>query len=91
MSETEFSEDQEVTIGLSAAEIKEVAKRQFVASIAVAIVIAIGVGAAMLMPASHDYAQLAPHKVAAAVQQPIFAVPQTARIETNKKHELELP
>ena len=90
MSETEYSEDQEITIGLSAAEIKEVAKRQFVASIAVAIVIAIGVGAAMLMPASRDYAQVAPHKVAA-VQQPILAVPQTARIETNKKHELELP
>jgi hypothetical protein len=90
MSETEFSEDQEVTIGLSAAEIKEVARRQFVASIAVAIVIAVGVGVAMLMPATRDYAQLAPHKLAS-VQQPIVAVPQTARVETTKKHELELP
>lgn len=90
MSETEFSEDQEVTIGLSAAEIKEVARRQFVASIAVAVVIAIGFGVAMLMPTTHDYAQLAPHKLAA-VQQPTVAVPQTARVETTKKHELELP
>ncbi len=90
MSETEYSEDQEITIGLSAAEIKEVAHRQFVASIAVAIVIAIGAGVAMLMPAAHDYAQLAPHKVAT-VQQPTFAVPATARAETTKKHELELP
>ncbi len=89
MSNTEFTDDEEVTIGLSAAEIKEVARRQLVASVAVAIVIIIGLGAAMMMPASHDYAQATPHKLAT-VQQPTLAIPQTARAE-QKKHEVEVP
>jgi hypothetical protein len=90
MSNTEFAEDEEITIGLSAAEIKEVARRQLVASVAVAVVIAIGVGAALLMPASQDYAQANSHKLAT-VQQPTFVVPQTAHVEPPKKHEVELP
>jgi hypothetical protein len=92
MSKTEFADDEEITIGLSAAEIKEVARRQLVASVAVAVVIAIGVGAAFLMPGSgsQDYAQATSHKVAT-VQQPTFVVPQTAHVEPAKKHDVEVP
>ena len=81
--------NEEITIGLGAAEIKEVARRQLVASIAVAIVIALGVGFAMVMPAS-QYAQVAQHKIAP-VRQPTLVVPLTARVVPAKAHQVEIP
>ena len=90
MGDIENFDDEAIASGLSGADIQAVAKRQFVASVAVAIVIALGVVVAMVMPASHDYAGVsASHKVAT-VQQPKF-VTTTDRVVAAKSTGLELP
>jgi hypothetical protein len=89
MSSSEYFEEDTMGPGLSDAEIRAVARRQFVASVAVAVVIACGVGLTLVMPASRDRVEAAAHKFAS-VQQPAFvgdAPQQTA----SAKHEIELP
>jgi hypothetical protein len=92
MNATENFDDEAIAGGLSSAEIQAVARRQLVASIAVAVVIALGVGLAALMPASHasNDAEAAPHRLAL-VQQPTFATPLSARLASAKQREIELP
>jgi hypothetical protein len=90
MGDNQQFDDETVSIGLSRAEIREMARRQLVASIAVALVIAIGAALVALAPASRDVAALASHKIAS-VQQPQFVTPLTARVESAKRIERELP
>jgi hypothetical protein len=94
MGDNEQFDDETVSTGLSHAEVREMARRQLAASVAVAAVIAIGVGLVALAPASRDIARdmamVASHKVAT-VQQPQFATPVNARLEPTKRIERELP
>jgi hypothetical protein len=76
-------------VGLSEAGIREMARRQLAASIAVAFVIALGAGFFALAPASRDVAALAPHKVAS-VQQPQFVL-FNERVASTKRFERQLP
>jgi hypothetical protein len=89
MGEIENFDDEAIASGLSGADIQAVAKRQFVASVAVVIVIALGVILTAIMPASRDYAGVASHKVAT-VQQPKF-VTATDHVVAAKSTGLELP
>jgi hypothetical protein len=90
MGDIENFDDEAITSGLSGAEIQAVAKRQFVASVAVASVIALGVILTAMMPASHDDAGgVASHKIAT-VQQPKF-VTATDHVVAAKNTGLELP
>jgi hypothetical protein len=90
MGEIENFDDEAIASGLSGADIQAVAKRQFVASVAVAIVIALGVIVAMMMPASHDYAGVAASHKVATVQQPKF-VAATDHVVAAKNTGIELP
>jgi hypothetical protein len=90
MGDIENFDDEAIASGLSGADIQAVAKRQFVASVAVAIVIALGVIVAMTMPASHDYAGVAASHKVATVQQPKF-VAATDHVVAAKSTGLELP
>jgi hypothetical protein len=74
MSESPYIYDEAIGFGMSAVEIQSVARRQLVASAAVAIVIALGVVFAALTPAGHDRAEVGAHKFAQ-VQQPTFVKP----------------
>lgn len=89
MRDANLFDGEETDEGMTSAAIQEVARRQLTASIAVAIVIVVGFGFAALMPASHEYAQTAPHKVAS-VQQPTFSSPSD-RVASAKRFERELP
>jgi hypothetical protein len=71
---SEFINQGAVRFHLSGSEIRVVARRQLVASVAVAIVVALGLGVTALLPASHNDAAVAPQRVAA-VQQSKFAIP----------------
>ena len=71
---SEFINQGAVRLHLSGSEIRTVARRQFVASVAVAIVIALGLGVTALLPGTHNDAVVAPQKVAA-VQQSRFVIP----------------
>jgi hypothetical protein len=75
--------------GLSTVEIKSMAGRQLVASIAVGVVIALGLGLATLMPPSHKYAEAVQHKLAL-VQQPTFVSAPAERF-ASAKSAIELP
>jgi hypothetical protein len=90
MSDSERVENEMVSTGLSSIEIQDVARRQLVASVAVAIVIILGLGLAAMMPAPHNYAALAPHKTAL-VQQPQFVTPSTGQVAAATRREVELP
>lgn len=90
MNSANYFDEEPIGSGLTAAEIQETARRQFVASIAVAVIIAVGAGLAALMPASHHYAEAAPHRLAL-VQQPTFATPPAQRVASARQHEIELP
>jgi hypothetical protein len=90
MSDTERVGEETAWTGLSGVEIQEVARRQLIASVAVAVVIALGVGVAAVMPAHHDYAALAQHRTAF-VQQPKFMPPPGGRVASVTRHQLELP
>jgi hypothetical protein len=92
----QYEGDENITIGLSADDIRAVAKRQFVASIAVAAVIAIGAGLAALMPAtltvaSQNVTSVAATRSIAQVQQPTFVTPLAHRLASAKTREIELP
>jgi uncharacterized protein involved in exopolysaccharide biosynthesis len=84
--------DQEaIESGPDGIDLQAMARRQFVASVAVAIVIGLGAILIALAPASRDYASDATHRVAA-VQQPKFA-PQTVNslAAATRRRDIELP
>jgi hypothetical protein len=89
MSSSDFFEDDTMGQGLSDAEIRAVARRQFVASVAVAVVIACGLGVTLVLPVSRDRVEASMHRFAS-VQQPTF-VGQTPQRSASIKHEVELP
>ena len=94
MGNSQQFDDETVSIGLSQADVRDMARRQLAASVAVAVVIALGVGLVALAPASRDIASsvalVASHKIAT-VQQPQFATPVNARLEPTKRIERETP
>ncbi|MGO8799857.1 MAG: hypothetical protein ACLQE9_01140 [Roseiarcus sp.] len=91
MSSAQVFDDEPIASGLTGAEVQETARRQLVASIAVAVVILIGAGLAALTPASpRRDAEAAPHRLAS-VQQPTFATPPAQRVASVRPHEIELP
>lgn len=92
MGETEYSTDEAIAAGLTAEEIQAVARRQLIASVAVAVVIAFGVAVAALMPGAQtsNYAEIPTHKVAG-VQQPKFVQPLDHGVASAKPAQLELP
>jgi hypothetical protein len=90
MSDNDYFEQEAIAIGLTAAEIQAVAKRQFMASVAVACVIIIGVAVTALIPSSRNDVAAVPHKLAG-VQQPTFSTPLTHGVASLKRDEIELP
>ena len=78
--------------GLASArrELQAMARRQLAASIAVAIVIALGVALAALTPASRDHGEVAAHRLLL-VQQPITIGSADHRLASRKQPEVELP
>ena len=90
MNRIEFYDDEAIAPGLTSAEVRESAKRQFVASVAVAVVIALGAGLTVLAPASRPYAETSAHKMAVA-QQPSFVTPPGQRLAGIKQSSVELP
>jgi len=78
-----------IAAGLSAAEVQSTARRQFVASIAVAIVIALGVALSALIPTPRNRAEAAAHKIVL-VQQPVFTS-GAKRVAAEKQDRIELP
>jgi hypothetical protein len=89
MSESPYTYDEAIGFGMSAVEIQSVARRQLVASAAVAVVITLGVAFAALMPAGHDRAEIGAHKFAQ-VQQPTFVKPAD-RLAISNSNGIELP
>jgi predicted benzoate:H+ symporter BenE len=89
MSGSNYSYDEAFGFGMTAIEIQSVARRQLAASVAVAIVIVLGIVFAALTPAAHDRAEVAVHKFAQ-VQQPIFVKPAD-RLAAAKHYGIELP
>ena len=89
MSDAGYFDGEDVDGGMTTAAIQEVARRQLAASIAVAAVIVLGLGLAALMPASRDYAEATPHRIAS-VQQPTFASP-SMRVASARRFEREFP
>jgi hypothetical protein len=90
MSDGDKVDDESLGFGLSEAEIRETARRQFAASIAVAIIIALGVGFAAVMPASRDHARNIAQKSVVA-QQPTMTIAPGHRLAATKRIEMELP
>jgi hypothetical protein len=90
MGSNEQFDDESVSIELSEAGIREMARRQLGASIAVAVVIAIGAGLFALAPAPRDVAALSARQVAS-VQQPQFAAPLNDRVASARHAVRELP
>ena len=80
----------DIGFGLSESELQAMAKRQFAASIAVAIVIALGAALAALAPASRDHGQIAAHR-AALVQQPTTIIAPDHRLASRTQPEIEVP
>jgi hypothetical protein len=67
------------------------AKRQFVASVAVAVVIGLGVILMAMAPTGRNYAEIAAHK-SSAVQQPRFVSRTTDSVaEAKQQRPIELP
>jgi hypothetical protein len=89
MGNSEFIGDEASAFHLSRAEIQLVARQQFVASVAVAIVLALAVGLNAVLPERHDYAGVVAHKIAM-VQQPKF-VSQAKRVAADTQYEIEAP
>jgi len=83
-------EEEGIGFGLSGTEVQSVARRQLIASIIVAIVIAAAAGLIALRPAYHDAASVGPHRFAGA-QQPSFATPPAQRVAGLRRHGIELP
>jgi hypothetical protein len=90
MNQIEYYDDEAIAPGLTGAEVRESAKRQFVASVAVAVVIALGAGLTLLAPAAQPYAEATARKVAI-VQQPSFVTPAGQRLAAMKQAAIELP
>jgi hypothetical protein len=90
MSAIEFYADDEVSTGLTRDEIRVVAKRQFIASIAAAIVVLAGAFSVAILPASRDVAQTAQKRIVS-VQQPIYASPLDQGVASARQGEIELP
>jgi hypothetical protein len=87
--DSEFIGDEAGAFHLSHAEIQLVARQQFIASIAVAIVLALAVALNAVLPERHDYAGVVAHKIAM-VQQPKF-VSQAKRVVADTQYEIEAP
>ena len=76
--------------GLGENELQAAARRQLVASLIVALVIAAFAGLVALRPAYRETAADAPHKLAA-IQQPSFVTPLGQRVAGVVQHGIELP
>jgi hypothetical protein len=89
MANAEFL-DGDSGLGLSMDEVRSTARRQFVASVFVGIVIAVAAAFMALRPAHQDFAGAAPQKYAG-VQQPSFATPAGQRLAGLRQPAIELP
>ena len=78
MGVANYLDDEEVTVGLTRDEIRLVARRQLVASLAAALVILAGAALAVLIPASHGDVRAAAHRVAGVHQPTLSSLPYQA-------------
>ena len=90
MGVANYLDDEEVTVGLTRDEIRLVARRQLVASLAAALVILAGAAVALLIPASHGAGQASAHRVAGVHQPTYSSLPYQGAVST-KQSEIELP
>lgn len=87
---TIFDEDA-IEAGLGGVDLQAMAKRQLVASVAVAVVIGLGVILMAMAPASRNYAEVATHK-SSIVQQPRFVSRTIDGVaEVKQQRRIELP
>jgi hypothetical protein len=89
MEYVELLDDEGVASGLTADEIRLVARRQLVGSIFATVVIAAAAGLMALRPVHPDAAVAASQKIILA--QPSFVTSQGQRVASLKQHEIELP
>ena len=85
-----YAQVDDESVELSEAGVREMARRQLGASIAVAVVIAIGAGLFAMAPSSRDVAGLSSPRVAS-VQQPEFVTPNDRLASSAKRLVRELP
>jgi hypothetical protein len=90
MGMKQLVDDEEMAFGLGDEEIQATAKRQFVASLAVAVVIAAAAGLTALGPVRHDSADAMQHKFAL-VRQPAFITSPAQQVASARRFEVELP
>jgi hypothetical protein len=85
-----FDEDA-IGAGLDGVDLQAMAKRQLVASAAVAVVIGLGVILMAMAPASRNYAEVATHR-SSTVQQPQFVSRTIDGVaEVGRQRRIELP
>ena len=85
MSATAYFDHEE--IGLTREETRSMARRLFVASLVTALIFAVAMTLAMVIPGSHDAEYVAPRKISQ-VQQPIFVDQGAVAV---RRFEIELP
>jgi hypothetical protein len=86
-----ISDEDAIESGFGDVDLQAMAKRQLVASVAVAAVIGLGVILVAMAPTSRDYAGIAMHKSSIA-QQPRFVSRATDSVaEARQQRQIELP
>jgi len=90
MEQAEFLDDEGEALGFSLREVQSTARRQLVASLLAAVVIAAIAGLTGLRPTYRDTAEAAAHSFAT-VQQPSWATPPGQRVAAGARHGIELP
>jgi hypothetical protein len=90
MENIENFEEDGVALGLGAAEIRSVARRQLVGSTVAAVLIVVVATLTALRPAYRETADIAPHKLAG-IQRPSFVMPQGAHVADLTRRDIELP
>jgi hypothetical protein len=84
-------DEEAIGSGLGGVDLHAMAKRQFVASVAVAAVIGVAMIFMAMAPTSHNYAEIAGQKTSA-VQQPTFVSRTTDNVaEVRQQRRIELP
>jgi hypothetical protein len=90
MEKISFADDTGAALGLDLGEVRATARRQLIASAAVAIIIAAIACAAAIRPAHQDVAAAAPRRIAL-VEHPAFVDPHGQRLAAIVSDQIETP
>jgi hypothetical protein len=90
MEKIDFADENGAALGLDLGEVRATARRQLVASVVVAIMIALVACAAAIRPARQDVAAAGAHRIAI-VEHPAFATDHGQRLAAAASHAIEFP